>query len=186
MNFIDIPNLKKHQEDLIKFRNTQSKLDTLWWCHFQDEVEQHLPDLAKMFKETHNLTIRQLIYFCIPHNEEGITDVNDPKSVFIHIDGKDEDWTLFDPTYAINIPLEHCDGTYTMFYEKINDETDPYYPLFTCGGVSHSSVKEMFRFELSKPAVLRINVPHGVLNPHKELRVVATLRFNESLEKFMG
>jgi len=185
MKFIDLPDVEKHQQDLIDFRNTKGKLDTLWWCHFQNEVEEHLPELAQMLKDKFGLTVRQLIYFCIPYNQEGITDANDPESIFVHIDGKDEDWTLYDPTFAINIPLEHCAGTYTMFYEKINDDPDPYYPVYTCGGVAHSSVKEVLRFELTRPAILRIAEPHGVFNPHKTLRVVATIRFNESLEKFM-
>jgi hypothetical protein len=185
MNFIDIPDLEKHQTSLINFRNTRGNTNTLWWCHFKDEVDEHLPDLTKMFKEHFSLTVRQLIYFCIPHNKEGITDPNHPESIFIHIDGKDEDWTLFDPNFAVNIPLEHCEGTYTMFYEKINDDPDPYYPVYDCGGVAHTSVKEAFRFQLHKTAVLRINEPHGVFNPNKELRVVATIRFEENLEHLL-
>lgn len=183
--FIDIPDFEKHKQALIDFRNTKGNVDTLWWCHFPDEVEKELPELVKMFKDNFDLTIRQLIFFCIPKNSMEVTDPTNPESVFIHIDAKDEDWTLYEPTFAMNFPLEHCEGTTTLFYEKINDEPDVFYPVYDCGGNSHSSVKEVHRLELTKPAILRINVPHGVHNPHDTLRVVATIRFNEDVSQML-
>lgn len=183
--FIDIPDFERHRQALIDFRNTRGNTNTLWWCHYQDEVEQYLPELAEMFKDQYGLTVKQLIYFCIPKNDLSVTDAANPESVFIHIDAQDEDWTLFEPTLAINLPLEHCEGTTTLFYEKIDDTPDVFYPVYDCGGCAHDSVKEAYRFELTQPAILRINVPHGVHNPYETLRVVATIRFNEDLEPLL-
>jgi hypothetical protein len=124
-------------------------------------------------------------------NDLTITDHDDPLSVFIHTDSEDKEDTVgiphppevefstdFKPTYALNIPLENCEESLTMWYEFTRDnDRDCYYPHVDCGGHKHDAVREVFRFELNKPAVIDVSVPHGVYNPHKERRTVATFRF---------
>jgi hypothetical protein len=202
-NYLDIPNWKKHQADLINFRNNNPPPDELikeyakmtpqgqevhvsWYCFFEDTIEKELPELYATFKSM-GLDVHQLIYFVNAPNKIEVKDPLDKDCIFIHIDAKDdEDWeeTQFEPTNAINIPLENCENSETLFY-KINDETPKYcyYPNFYfCGGVDPNSVTEVARLVLDKPAVLRVNVPHGVYNPTTEMRNVATFRFYNSTE----
>ena len=87
---------------------------------------------------------------------------------------------------ALNIPLEHCEESTTLFY-SLTDESqdDVYYPTYNCGGHSHSNAVEVERFNLVQPAVLRVDVPHGVYNPCKEPRTVATFRFESDLQDLL-
>jgi hypothetical protein len=94
-------------------------------------------------------------------------------------------FTGFETTNAINIPLLNCAGSATLFYKLLKKDPDIYYAATNCGGHAKSSVEEVFRFELDRPAVLRINVPHAVYNPHDEPRVVATFRFYESTDHLL-
>ena len=189
--YIDIPNWENLRDQLIEFKNNYTPADALWWCHFEDEVQEQIPDLIATF-ESMGLQLHQLIFFTNLKNDLDMTDHSNSKSMFIHTDRQDDPDSKFDdvpvltdfpPTNAINIPMEHCDGSLTLFYELI-DETaeDVYYPRYNCGGHEHTNVKEVFRFELNRPAVLRINVPHAVHNPHTEPRVVATFRFYNNIE----
>ena len=196
-NFIDLPNWKKHQSDLIQFRNNnpppQNIVDDFakhtmegqdvyvhWYCFFEDEIEKGLPELYKDFKDM-GLDVHQLIFFTNKSNDETVVDPTDPMCPFIHIDAKDVDdneETQFAPTNAINIPLENCENSFTTFYKVLDTEHHTYYPNFyLCGGLAPDTVEEVERFTLSKPAALRVNVPHAVLNPTNELRHVATFRF---------
>jgi len=198
-NFIDLPNWKKHQQDLINFRDSNPPPDDVteefakytpegqevyvhWYCFFADEVEKELPDLYRDFKDM-GLDLRQLIFFTNKPNDDKVTDPNNIMCPFIHIDAKDDEYdgndeTLFHPTNAINIPLENCENSYTTFYKIKEEEKHVFYPNFyLCGGLAPDSVEEVERFTLSKPAALRVNVPHAVLNPTNELRHVATFRF---------
>ena len=139
-----------------------------------------------------NLTLKQLIYFTNMQNDLSVKDSKDPRALFIHTDSEDDldaryekDIPLltdFQPQNAINIPLENCNESLTLFYKRLNNNNDVYYPLYNCGGHAHCDVEEVSRFELNQPAVLRINVPHAVHNPHENPRSVATFRFQEDLE----
>ena len=100
--------------------------------------------------------------------------------------------TDFDPTNAINIPLINCENSKTLFYDiqlkdgKQEDDIYVYYDdFYMCGGLDHSLITEVDSFTLDKPAILRVNVPHGVLNPTDKLREVATFRFYEDTDHLL-
>jgi hypothetical protein len=189
--YIDIPNWISLREQLIQFKSTHTPVDALWWCHFENEVKDHIPDLIAVF-ESMGLHMHQLIFFTNLKNDLTVIDHTNPSSMFIHTDRQDDPDSKFDdvpvltdfpPTNAINIPMENCEGSLTLFFELKNELlADVYYPTYNCGGHDHSNVNEIFRFELNTPAVLRINVPHAVHNPHNEPRVVATFRFRNDIE----
>lgn len=202
-NYVDVPNWQKLQKQLIDHKNLnlwKSKEDLdkdpkkKWYCYFPEEVKKDLPDVYKTFEDM-GLHVRQLIYFTNMQNDLDEKDNMNERSVFIHTDAEDvldaryENniplLTDFQPMNALNIPLEYCEGSLTLFYKTINDNPDVYYPLYDCGGHSHNDVEEAERFELSSPAVLRINVPHAVHNPHEQPRSVATFRFYEDLENYL-
>ena len=202
-NYVDVADWKRLQTQLIEHKNknlwsTKEDLDNdpkkKWYCYFSEQIKEELPDVYNTF-ESMGLHVRQLIYFTNMQNDLSIKDNMDERSVFIHTDAEDvldaryenniPMLTDFQPMNALNIPLENCDGSLTLFYKTINSNPDVYYPLYDCGGHGHNDVKEVARFELSKPAVLRINVPHAVHNPHGEPRSVATFRFYEDLEDYL-
>lgn len=198
-NFLEIPNWKKLQELLIKhkkknlFSNLQDLYDDphkKWKCYFETDVINDLPEVYDTFEKL-GLHIRQLIYFTNLQNDLDVKDSSDPRCVFIHTDSKDNLearyetkiplLTDFHPTDAINIPLENYKDSLTLFYKILNDNGDVYYPVYCCGGHDHKDVVEVERFELTRPAVLKINVPHAVYNPNVQPRSVATFRFYEDL-----
>lgn len=181
--YIDLPNWKEVQQELIDFMYVDYDPTRMWWCYQDVEVADKLPKLHKCFAEA-GLDMRMLIFFMASPKDLDCTDHEDDRSIFIHLDAKDdpeygEDDTTFEPNFAINIPLENCEGSKTFWYEfkDPNADNDAYYPYHGCGGFKHDSVNKIFEFELDKPAILRINVPHGVYNPHSQFRTVATFRF---------
>lgn len=193
--YIDLPNWERLQAQLIEFRETHGNKEVYWWTHSLNEVEEHLPDLAQTFKSM-GLTIRQLVFFTTANNDINIDDPMDMRAVFIHTDSPDDSearskyavsvFTDWETSNAINIPLLNCDGTTTLFY-KLKDETaqEVYYKANDGAGHSKSDVEEVYRFELNKPAIIRVNVPHAVWNPNTDPRVVVTIRFVESTDHLL-
>jgi hypothetical protein len=193
--YIDLPNWKILQAQIIEFREQHSNKEAFWWSHSLDEIKEQLPDLAYTFKSM-GLTVRQMIFFTNLNNDISINDPLDMRAVFIHTDRPDDPearikyampvFTESETTNAINIPLLNCDGSTTLFY-KLKDEkaSDVYYSVNDCNGHSKENSEEVYRFELNKPAVIRINIPHAVWNPNIEPRVVATFRFVESIEHLL-
>ena len=200
--YIDIPNWENFRDMMVAFRKRDLEQNKdwpdsgrhIWWCYFPDEVRKTVPGLIETF-ESMGLTMRQMIFFNNVPNDITIKDHNDPKSLFIHTDAEDDKKSPYDgfrdvvtnfvPTHALNIPMLNCKDSATLFYKKLNDNPGVYFANPGCGGWAHQDVEEVARFHLNKPAVLRINVPHAVWNPHSEDRVVATFRFDESLERFL-
>lgn len=195
--FLDIPNWESLQEQIVYFKNkfTPQPPETVWWCHFEDEVKKEIPQLIEMFDDM-NLKMKQMIIFTNLQNSLSVTDNKDSSSIFVHTDRQDDTESTYDnvpvltdfvPTVALNIPLENCDESLTLFY-KLKDEKqeDVYYPTYNCGGHAHDNLIEVERFKLTKPAVLRVDVPHGVHNPSVNPRTVATFRFENDLEYLLN
>lgn len=195
--YLDIPRWESYRDQLIDFYDKNTPKEWWWWCHFEDEVKTGLPDLYKMFVDEFDLHLRQLIYFGNFTNDLTITDPTDSRSIFIHIDRQDNEnqigivqpeaqmkATPFPTTNAINIPMTNYENSYTIYYKEL-EFSQVLYTHYGCGGLQRECVEEVFRFQLDKPAVIRINKPHGVYNPNDQTRWVATMRFHEDLEKFL-
>lgn len=190
---IAISNWKELQRDLIDFKYSQGN-DALWWSYTEQEVKENLPILYKTLCDM-GLHLRQLIFFDNAPNDLLVDDPNNERCLFIHTDSEDKEDSLgtpqpdeiefstdFNPEFAINIPLENCENSLTLWYELLDKEqAGVHYPKYDCGGHDPKNCKEVYRFELTQPAVLRINAPHAVHNPHTELRTVATMRFYTDL-----
>ncbi len=193
--FLNLPEWENLQKELIDFRYKYSYPDQLWWCHFEDEVKEKIPNLYNTFEKM-GLKMRQLIFFDNLNNSIEVTDPTDSKCLFIHTDSTDstdsvgteqpediEYSTDFQPSWAINIPLEHYANSKTIWYEVIDKNQDEVlYTSYDCGGHDPKNCKEVFRFELTQPALLAIDKPHAVYNPNKETRSVATFRFYNDLD----
>lgn len=195
-NYIDIPNWEILRDQIIEFKKVFPKSEELsecWQCYFYDTLKQELPDLVAAFASL-GLTPRQMILFDNAPNDLEDKNHKTKNAVFVHIDARDDerDETDFDPTNAINIPLMNCESSHTLFFEidlpegRHPDDIHVYYPeYYQCGGMDLNIVKEVDRFTLDKPAVLRVNVPHGVYNPTDQVREVATFRFYEDTDHLL-
>jgi hypothetical protein len=192
-NYLDMPDWEKHRESLWEFK-TKNMPDDLWWSFPEEKIKEGLPEFYDMLVTKFNLHVKQLIFFGNLTNDINITDPTDSRAIFIHIDSMDSNEqigkqqppdqmasTKFLTTNAINIPLRHYEGTYTLWYEEKEPST-VLYTHYGCGGLQRESLNEVFRFQLTSPAVININKPHGVWNPNQQTRWVATMRFHESLE----
>lgn len=195
-NYIDLPDWEKLRDQIIDFKRVAEKSEPeslCWQCYFLDTLKKELPDVVDAFS-TLGLTPRQMILFDSAPNEYDEKNPKSGKAVFVHVDARDDerDETDFDPTNAINIPLVNCENSKTLFYEiDLKDGRHPddiyvyYEDFYMCGGLDHSIIKEVDSFTLDKPAILRVNVPHGVLNPTDKLREVATFRFYEDTDHLL-
>lgn len=192
-NYIEIPNWEILRDQIIEFKKTAEKSEPeslCWQCYFYDTLKKELPDVVAAFAKL-GLTPRQMILFDNAPNDDKETDHTTGKAVFVHIDARDDerDETDFDPTNAINIPLVNCEKSETIYYELLtNNEEDMYRyykDFYMCGGLNHKMIKEVDRFKLDKPAIIRVNIPHGVYNPTNQIREVATFRFYEDTDKFL-
>jgi hypothetical protein len=195
-NYVDIPDWEKLRNQIVEFKKVYPKSEELsecWQCYFYDTLKKELPDLVAAFA-TLGLTPRQMILFDNAPNDLEDKNHKTKNAVFVHIDARDDerDETDFDPTNAINIPLMNCESSHTLFFEidlpegRHPDDIHVYYPeYYQCGGMDLNIVKEVDRFTLDKPAVLRVNVPHGVYNPTDQVREVATFRFYEDTDHLL-
>jgi hypothetical protein len=78
-NFLNLPNWKTYQADIIKFRDNNPPPDELiseyakhtpegqevyvsWYCFFADEIKSGLPDLYNTF-ESMGLKVHQMIFY---------------------------------------------------------------------------------------------------------------------------
>lgn len=194
--YINIPNWEKLRDQIIEFKKIALKSEELsecWQCYFYDTLKKELPELVDAFA-TLGLTPRQMILFDNAPNDLNDKNHKTKNAVFVHIDARDDerDETDFDPTNAINIPLINCENSYTLFFEidlpngRHPDDIHVYYPeYYQCGGMDLTLIKEVDRFTLNKPAILRVNVPHGVFNPTNQIREVATFRFYEDTDHLL-
>lgn len=195
-NYIDLPNWKVLRDQIVKFKKIAPKSEELsecWQCYFLDTMKRDLPEVVSAFA-TLGLTPRQMILFDNAPNEIEDKNHETKNAVFVHVDSRDDEMpeTDFDPTNAINIPLANCENSYTLFFEIIipdnrhPDDIYVYYPeYYQCGGIDLNIVKEIDRYTLDRPAILRVNIPHGVYNPTKQIREVATFRFYEDTEHLL-
>jgi hypothetical protein len=85
---------------------------------------------------------------------------------------------------ALNIPLFHCDGTYTVWYDGkiIQKESEDY--LIGAESARNAiegdadSLIEIGRCEANVPRWINVNVLHRPETSHNQLRVAASLRFD--------
>lgn len=92
----------------------------------------------------------------------------------IHVDSGDMQWSL-------NIPIQHCEGTWTTWYETASepvymdrpgkDSGYYYYKLEDCTPID--------RLEMTKPYIVDIHTPHGIVNPTDQTRILTAVRLRD-------
>jgi hypothetical protein len=110
-------------------------------------------------------------YFCF------VTNVKDQET-HVHVDNVVD--------FGLNIPVLNCHDTYTVWYdsEPIGKNVSSGYQLnFEVDVLSchQSNMKEIGRCNSTVPHWINVNVPHQPMVMHDQLRINASLRFDNEL-----
>lgn len=92
----------------------------------------------------------------------------------IHIDTQNGQESLY-RNLTLNIPLTDCLGTYHEWYDTGTDS----YNDFSHSALywrNYDSGKLIDRYELVKPSILKVSVPHRIWNPLKTYRIILSIR----------
>jgi len=139
----------------------------------QQLIRDHCPVLCDQLQQMKILNWLSFI---------GFITVNPAMKFPMHIDNNVGEFEI-----ALNIPVENCHDSYTVWYnaEISQDPSVPY--IKTTGDadikntamlIDESSAVEIGRFSADIPAWININVPHNLVCSHDLIRVGATLRFD--------
>ena len=186
--YFDYPNWLEHRDRLLDYKQMKIPSDQAWYGLNHDEFSTDLKDVIDDYAQL-GLYIKQIIFISFPPTDLNSTDMNDSKTIFIHVDSQDDEEhlkkeglsTLFAPKYVLNIPLVNCEKSTTFFYDFIDPDKDTADKHIWGGGcVDYSNVVEVEKFSLDKPALLKVDVPHAVHNPTNDLRIVCSMRVDDN------
>lgn len=186
-HYFEYPNWQKHRDMLISYREEKGFAKEAWTGVNLDQFKNDLPELILELKEQ-GIELLQIIFIAFRQTNLDSMDPNDPSSVYIHIDSKDDYEhlekgvapTTFAPEYVLNIPLINCDQSETLHYELIDPTLPGSNHAWGGGCVDYKNIKEVSRFTLDRPAILKVDVPHAVHNPTLNPRIVASMRITSS------
>jgi hypothetical protein len=196
-HYFEYNNWLAHREKLIDYKSKKIPIDHAWYGVNQKDFDLDLEDIVKDLKEV-GLIVKQIIFISFPTTDLNSKDLNDTKTIYIHVDSKDDEEhllkdiapTAFAPRYVLNIPLINCEQSKTFFYEFIDSDKNTSYQHAWGGGcVDYSNVTEVDSLTLDKPAFLKVDVPHAVHNPTDQLRIVCSMRIDDNspaLIKLLG
>lgn len=135
--------------------------------------EQECP-LFKKWVDEKNLEIRLVIGIKVyAHNEQEATQK--PHTDLDEVGSE----------YALNVPVENCEGTYTAQFDIVNgkqytayleDEEKTKYMVYS----DDIELKEVTRFYLTKATWFNTLVPHQVVNPTDKTRLSLSIRFKKN------
>lgn len=111
----------------------------------------------------------------------GVVVVKPNSALPIHTDTGHHIWSL-------NMPVLNCPGTSTVFYEG---NAEPEYIPLNNGKIGYNkflpeNCTEIERFTLDRPAILRVDVPHNVVNPNDTLRIALAFRIADEFNFDLG
>jgi hypothetical protein len=144
----------------------------------KDQISQLFPNLLTDLIQ-HNLTPWRLFFLGVIPCFENHTDPRDPLTPFIHTDLPDSSKSPT-PTWALNIPLENYEDSWTVFY-KLKDPTQPWI-LYgnwseTSTGHDPQNCEEITRMQLLSPTLLKVDEPHAVISNTNKIRLSVSIRF---------
>jgi len=122
------------------------------------------PDFKK-FIEQHNLVWDIARFF-----------ITEPQSsIGIHIDGTE----LYPKYLALNLPVLNCAGTYMKWWDNLDQvlikDFEQYSPnIKVLDGLYKTTIDTL---ELLTPHLVRIDVPHNVINNTDGIRIILSVRF---------
>ena len=159
---IDIDNLKELQAAILSIipdkRRTETDLFYLPISHYM-----MLPEFRKMIEQLdlsdHVGTIATIVV------APGVD------AWPIHVDSGDMRWSL-------NIPIQHCEGTWTTWYETTKPPVYMDRPGKDTGYYCYNleDCRPIDQLEMTKPYIIDIHTPHGIVNPTDQTRILMAVR----------
>ena len=140
---------------------------------FNQDVIKEVEDEMSVFSGKKVSVVESLIFQSRP-NENPV----------IHVDGKDLDRTKASQV-ALNIPILNCKDSHMIWYDGEYDlsvhPTGSNPEVYSLGLKWHKGPNEVFCQEIDRPALVRVNVPHRVVNQQPKPRVMLSMRFAPAL-----
>jgi len=102
--------------------------------------------------------------------------VTEPKSsIGIHIDGTE----MFPKYLAMNLPIANCEDTYMKWWDNLDTVVSQDFAQYSPNiKVFEGANKiEIDSLELLSPHLVRIDIPHNIINCPNETRIILSLRF---------
>lgn len=170
----------KQQIDIPNFAEVQKKLQNLFVRLFDgankervdfiehDIIKNEIPELYEFFDKNN------LSPWCF------VVLIRNPQvTAPIHVDGDGE----FPIVLALNLPVFNCDNTYMHWFdipasqfEFIEDRGNKYKSLpLDYDWKQHKPIESL---ELTHPCMVRVNVPHNIINDQDNTRAILSIRFN--------
>ena len=104
----------------------------------------------------------------------------------IHVDALD--WSA--RCFALNIPIQNCEGSDTVWYDAIIDstpipgeETSNRKLARLC---DHETAIEICRMPATTPAWINISLPHRPVTTHSKLRAIVSARFKPEIHDYFA
>lgn len=185
--YFNYPNWPAHREKLLAYKQEKVPDGQAWYGLNHDEFSSDLADILDDYGKF-GLYIKQVIFISFPPTDLNSTNLNDSKTIFIHVDSPDDQEhllkdgvsTTFAPKYVLNLPLKNCEKSTTFFYHFIDpNKNNANSHIWGGGCVDYSNVVEVEKFSLDRPTFLKVDVPHAVHNPTSELRIVCSMRVDD-------
>lgn len=131
----------------------------------QEQILSYIPELKK-YLDDNKLNWEIARFFLTAPGDE----------IPIHIDGNE----LHPKFLAINIPIIGCNGTKMLWWDNVEITQIKDLKSYGAGIIflEGSDKKIIDVLELDQPYVVRINLPHNVVNPTTHDRIILTMRFN--------
>lgn len=184
-SFLNEKNISKIQFELyVTFRWLSNKKDenALWISFSAVNVEESCPTLISLLKEVDLYKDFTII---------GFSQLSPGRKYPIHND---------EHKYSLNIPVQNCEKSYTIFYDKnslieVNSRpADGYYSnnhslnydnFLTMKNYSFDGAVELGRCEYTVPYWINVEVPHLPYSENEKHRILAVLRFKNQIEKML-
>lgn len=169
---IDIPQFEIIQQKLLIIAQELMEPGKTDACQAdQDQILSRVPELQSYF-QNNNLNWEIGRFFLTAPGE----------SIPIHIDGNEQHPKFL----AINLPLTGCAGTKMMWWDNVSMSDVKDLSNYGVGpnkgggvvlldGQNKTVIDDL---ELIDPHVVRINLPHNIVNPTTHDRIVLSIRFN--------
>lgn len=112
----------------------------------------------------------------------GISVIESNSSLQIHTDS-----ILQNRIYALNIPIENCENSYTVWYQKKNNLSPKFFYYNTNDGpilyfnYEPENVNEIDRIESKYPVFVNVKEPHKGESFNQNKRILISLRFTPEL-----
>lgn len=186
-HYFDYTNWKDHRDRLLAYKQEKVPDSEAWYGLSNEDFSEDLTDIIDDYRKL-GVYINQIIFISFPPTDLNSTDMNDSKTIFIHIDSQDDEEhllkdglsTKFAPKYVLNVPLKNCEKSTTFFYDVVDPNNNNSNKHVWGGGcVDYSNVVEVEKFNLDRPAFLKVDVPHAVHNPTNDLRIVCSMRVDD-------